>query len=390
MAAPVVASAVEHAPAPNPATVTSAPWHRPGYKPPIIVDFHGHLSITGVKRIARHMDANAVGMIINLSGGSGRNGGVGWKYALALANALPGKIVNFANVDWRGCCGKEWSKREVARLRFAVTRLGYKGLKISKALGLGATDEAGKLVAVDDPRLGPLWQEAARWKLPVAIHVADPKAFWQPLDKKNERWDELSVHPSWSYHGEEVPSWTELLDAAERMYAANPKTTFVAVHFGNAGEDPDRVGRMLKRLPNVNIDIAARVGEFGRHDPAKMRQFFIDHQDRIVFGTDIGIADDYLMLGSNGAEMPTDADVRPFFDAHFRYLEGKSRQIDHPSPIQGRWKVDAINLPAAVLDKVYRGNALKLLGRVVEAKPAPTPVGKAAGKQPATGKPSPK
>lgn len=354
---------------PTTATITAAPpWHRVGYTPPAIIDFHGHLGFSGVARIDRIMKDNGVELIVNLSGGSGRSQGIGWQRAIALVQAMKGKVVNFANVDWSGCCGPAWSTREVARLRFAVTKLQYTGLKISKGLGLGVTDETDKLVAVDDRRLDPLWQEAARHRLPVSIHVADPKAFWEPLNDRNERWTELRAHPSWSYHGEAVPSWAALLDAAERMFKRNHKTTFVAVHFGNAGEEPDRVDKMLSRLSNVYIDTAARVGEFGRHSPKKLRNFFIRHQDRIVFGTDIGIAAGYLMLGSNGEIEPTDKDVKPFYDAHFRYFEGKERQIAHPSPIQGEWKVDAISLPDAVLQKIYRDNALKLLAKV---RPAP-------------------
>ena len=257
--------AEERAPVPVPAPVTvdvsvPPPWHRPGLEVPGIIDFHGHLGLSGADRIQRFMAANGIAQIINLSGGSGRGNGIGWKRALALSSRLPGKVVHFANVDWRTCCNKAWADREVQRLRFAVTRLGFMGLKISKALGLGATDEQGKLIAVDDPRLDPLWQEAARHQLPVSIHVADPLAFWLPVNKDNERYAELSAHPGWSYHKEAVPSWEQLLDASERLFARHPKTTFVAVHFGNAAEDITRVYRMLNRLPNVHVDIAARVG----------------------------------------------------------------------------------------------------------------------------------
>jgi len=377
------------APAPAPATETEV-WHRPGYEPPPIIDFHGHLSLAGIDRIRATMQAVGIDRIINLSGGSGRRGGLGWKYATVLSQRLQGRINNAMNVQWSGCCSQAWAEREVARLRFVVGRLGYTGLKISKALGLGARDERDKLVAVDDPRLDPLWRAAAEMHLPVSIHVADPKAFWEPLNDRNERWAELSVHPGWSYHGEPVPSWTELLDAAERMFARHPKTTFVAVHFGNAGEDIERVDRMLRRLKNVHIDIAARVPEFGRHPPARVRRFFVEHQDRVLFGTDIGISDDYLMLGSNGAVPPREADILPFYNAHFRYLEGDGKQIAHPSPIQGDWKIDAINLPAQVLGKLYRDNALRLLARVrPPAKPADKAEKPAAGKGARKKTPSP-
>lgn len=338
------------------------PWHRPGRTQSAIIDFHGHLSLFGVDRIESVLDGIGIELMVNLSGGSGRNNDQARFLSRMLAERLDGRVIHFSNVAWEGCCDPAWAAREVESLRRARDDYGFRGLKIPKALGLSVTDASGALVAVDDPRLDPLWQAAGQLGMPVAIHIADPKAFWQPPTAANERFEELQAHPGWSWHGQPVPAWQALLDAGARMMARHPSTTFVAVHFGNAAEDIDQVDRLLTSLPHVWIDIAARVGEFGRHPPAKVREFFVQHQDRIVFGTDIGIADDHLMLGSNGAVEPTMADVLPFYDAHFRYLEGSAAQIDHPSPIQGRWKVDAIGLPDAVLDKVYRGNARRLLG----------------------------
>jgi len=340
------------------------PWSRPGYKRGGIIDFHSHLAIFGVERIASILDDMDIKLIINLSGGSGRRGERAWLLSQVLSDRLDGRVVNFANVDWQGFGVAGWSARETERLEYVVRRRGFRGLKISKALGLGVTDRDDELVAVDDPRLGPLWRKAGELGIPVAIHVADPKAFWAPMDDKNERREELSVHPSWSYVGRDVPSWSELQDASARVFKAYPKTTFVAVHFGNAAEEVERVDRLLDACPNVWIDLSARVGEFGRHPAKRMRAFFIKHQDRILFATDLGVSDEYLMLGSNGAVPPQMKDVRPFYEANFKYLESDAKQIDHPSPIQGDWKVDAISLPASVLDKVYRDNALRLLAGV--------------------------
>lgn len=345
---------------------------RPGYQRPLLVDVHGHVSIYGVWRIERILADVGIGAIINLSGGSGRGDGRAWILSRVLAERLDGRVLNFVNVDWQGCCDPAWGAREAARIRRAVEEFDFRGLKISKALGLGVRDSEGTLVAVDDPRIDPLWRAAGELGIPVAIHIADPKAFWLPPTADNERYAELSVHPSWSWYDRGVPAWGAMLDAGERLFARHPKTTFIAVHFGNAAEEPARVEKMLQRLPNVWIDISARVGEFGRHPPATIRAFFERFSDRILFGTDIGIGDDYLMLGSNGAEIPEMKDVVPFYDAHFRYLEGDQRQIDHPSPIQGNWKVDAIALPDAILDKVYRGNAVRLFDLDPETlKPRP-------------------
>ena len=361
---PAPTSAANTAPsAPVSGLIAKAPpWSRPGYVRPKVIDFHGHLSIYGVDPIATILDDNGIDQIVNLSGGSGRDGGRSWILSRVLSERFGGRILNAMNVDWRGFGQEGWAAREVANLRRAVRTQGFVALKISKALGLGVKAPDGKLVVPVDPRIEPLWAEAARLGVPVCIHVADPKAFWTKPDATNERYAELSAHPSWTYFGKAgVASWSALLDASERLFQQNPKTTFVAVHFGNAAEELDRVDRMLTRLPNVWIDVSARVGEFGRHAPEKVRAFFVRHQDRVLFGTDIGISDSYLMLGSNGEQQPTMADVRPFYEAHFRYFEGSQRQIAHPSPIQGAWKVDAIALPDGVLNKLYRDNAVRLL-----------------------------
>lgn len=358
--APAAPTVAEPAPATS-AAAGPALWSRPGYQRPGLIDFHGHLSIFGHDRISAIADQVGIALFINLSGGSGRQGERGWMLAELLTEKLKGRVVNFFNVDWQGMGQPGWARREADRLEHVVRTRGFLGLKISKALGLGVTDQAGRLVTVDDPRLAPLWRKAGELGIPVSIHVADPKAFWAPADANNERWEELRVHPGWSYAGKDVPSWAEMLDASERLFKSYPGTTFVAVHFGNAAEEIDRVDRMLDACPNLLIDVSARVGEFGRHPAQKVRAFFLKHADRILFGTDIGVADDYLMLGSNGEEMPTMADVGPFYEAHFRYFEGDGVQIAHPSPIQGPWKVDAIALPAAVLDKLYRDNALRVL-----------------------------
>jgi predicted TIM-barrel fold metal-dependent hydrolase len=199
--------------------------------------------------------------------------------------------------------------------------------------------------------------------MPVAIHVGDPKAFWQPATPDNERWDELQAHPDWSFHASGVPSWQAIYDAFERRVARHPKTTFIAVHFGDDPEDPDNVARMLDRYPNFFLDTAARVPEIGRHPQDKMRRFFQKYQDRILFGTDTGVGPDQedMMYGSNGAEPPTRADEVRFFTETWRYFETLDRQFESPTPIQGRWKIDGVGLPESVLRKIYFDNAVRLL-----------------------------
>ena len=327
------------------------------------LDAHVHLTARGALAGMQLLGGYGIQRVVDLSGGPPG----GPLEAHVQVARLLGNIIVFTTPDFRDCLRPACGPRLAAQLEVAK-QMGAAGLKIPKALGLGWTDGQGKLLLVDDPQLDAMFDKAGELNMPIAIHIGDPKAFWLPANPENERWDELSAHPGWSYFGEPVPSWEALYAAFERRVARHPKTTFIGVHFGNDPEDPDRVDAMLAAHPNFYIDTAARVPAIGRPDAAhardKMRVFFLKWQDRILFGTDTGIgpSPDDLMFGSTGKDPPTKADADRFFDSTWRYFETQERGIPTPTPIQGRWNVDGVGLPREVLEKVYHRNAERLLG----------------------------
>jgi predicted TIM-barrel fold metal-dependent hydrolase len=330
------------------------------------IDVHTHVMPDGIARATKLMDEWGIDGIVNLSGmypGPPRHA---LETQLEAAGKTHGRMIVFANADFRLVRARPNDYGKLMAEELAESRrLGALGLKIPKGLGLGYPAPDGKhLLPIDDKGLDPLFEQAGALKMPVAIHIGDPKAFWQPATPANERWDELRAHPEWSFYGPGVPSWQSLYDAFERRVARHPKTVFIAVHFGDDPEDPDNVARMLDTYPNFYIDTAARVPEIGRHDVAKMRRFYEKYQDRILFGTDTGIgaeADD-MMFGSTGELPPTRADEERFFKSTWRYFETSDKQFESPTPIQGRWKIDGVGLPEGILRKIYFENAVRLLG----------------------------
>jgi len=335
---------------------TGGPAWRPGYVRPLVIDMHGHIYPDSIDLLERTMVGNGLGLMINLSGGDSETASQMAQFTAKFPRMLP-----FFNVDWRRRGEVGFGKTMAADLATAVTKLGFRGLKIPKVLGLYLKDLAGKRVPVDWPELDPLWDKAGELGVPVAIHVADPAAFWLPPTPDNERYEELAVHPRWSFYGPEWPPRLALLGELENVFKRHPKTTFISVHFGNNAEDLDYVERILDSYPNVMVDTAARLGEIGRHPADKVRAFFIKFRTRIVFGTDIGLSDRGIMLGSQGKEDPTQADIHPFYEVHWRFFEGHEKAIAHPTPIQGHWTIDAIDLPDDVLEDVYWKNAARLL-----------------------------
>jgi hypothetical protein len=344
-----------------------------------IIDLHQHLNGTTqhLSRAVRVLDRVGIGVAVNLSGGTvtkGTNAMSSFERVKRMADALaPGRIVHYMNLDYAGWDAADFSARAVAQIEEGH-RLGAAGLKEFKRLGLNLKDGSGKLIRIDDPKLDAVWQRCGELNMPISIHVADPKAFWEPYDEKNERWKELRDHKNWWFgDSNKYPARMELLEALNRVIARHPKTTFVALHFANNAEDLEWVDASLSKYPNMMADLAARIPEVGRHDPAKVRALFTKHQDRILFATDFQVYD-RLILGSSGNEPPpTDDDAAEFFAKCWRWLETNDKNFPHMTPIQGDWTISGIGLPAEVLRKIYFDNARKLLARSL-----PLPVMKAA------------
>lgn len=335
-----------------------------------IIDLHQHVQSTTqhLARAVKIMDAAGVGVAVNLSGGTvtrPKDGGPSeFERNQRLADALhPGRFLLHMNLDYAGWDEPDFAERAARQIEEGH-RLGAAGFKEYKRLGLYLRDRAGQLLRVDDPKLDAVWRRCGELRMPVSIHVADPKAFWLPYNPQNERWKELGDHPSWWFGDtNKFPPWKDLLEALNRVIARHPQTTFVCVHFANAAEELDWVDGSLSRYPNMMADLAARIPELGRHPPDQVRRLFEKHQDRILFGTDFMVYD-RLILGSSGKEPPpTDADAEVFFAKEWRWLETRDRDWEHMTPIQGDWTISSIGLSAPVLRKVYFDNARRVLGR---------------------------
>ncbi len=251
----------------------------------------------------------------------------------------PGRFMVFTQIDWSKIDDPNFSDEMVAQIKDAVSR-GARGLKLLKDLGLGVRDKSGKLIAVDDARLDPVWEECGRLGIPVFIHTGDPEAFFHPIDATNERYEELISHPDWSFYGRDYPSLESLMEARNRVFAKHPKTTFVSLHMGWP-ENLDWVQSMLDKYPNVMVEFGAREAELGRQ-PRRTHDLFVKYQDRVMFGTDNGVSEE-------------------MYRNNFRFLETADEYFDYwGAPGQGRFEISGLALPDPILEKIYHTNAEKL------------------------------
>ncbi|MBU1433026.1 amidohydrolase family protein [Myxococcota bacterium] len=326
-----------------------------------IIDSHLHVDPTmlGLDTALTILDRAGVDRFVVKS--AGKVGSPRYQATLAMMRVLKGRARAFANLDWRGIDAPGAVQAQVEGLRRAKAD-GIIGIKIFKALGLSVRDAQGALISPDDARLAPLFDACAELGLIVAWHVADPVAFFEPITPQNERYEELKMAPQWSFYGGDYPSHDALIAARDRVIARHPRTTFLLIHLANYPEKPAYVDALLDAHPNVYVDTSARVPEFGRHPAATMRAFFIKHQDRVLFGTDLisnGRGD--LQLGSVSEAPPGLAEAAWFYARHWAYFETAGVDMDHPTPSQGAWKVQGVDLPREVLRKLYIDNAARLL-----------------------------
>ena len=292
------------------------------------------------RNTSTEMDAAGVKTVVNLDGGWGDR----LKETLAALDERPSGPLSARSRSSTSMASTtpNWGEREAKRLEESF-KAGAKGLKFHKTFGLRYRYKDGKLMPVDDPKLDPVWEMCAKHNRPVVIHIADPAAFFTPLDRFNERWHELNKNPGWLFFGEQFPKRQDLLDQLHRVIAKHPKTTFVNTHFGNNAEDLASVAEKLDKYPNMYVDIDARISELGRQ-PYTARKFFLKYQDRIMFGTDT-------------------TPNREAYRIYYRFLETDDEYFDCSASHhrQGFWKIYGIFLPPEVLEKIYRTNAERVL-----------------------------
>ncbi len=305
-------------------------------------DFGGGWSEKPAAELIARLDEAHVQTYVDLDGGWGEE--ILDARLRKFKEPFPDRFILFGSPGWQHWAsdGSQFGERAAQRLRAQVAR-GAQGLKIWKDFGLHVKDEKGKLVSVDDARLIPLWDAAGELGVPVLIHVADPVAFFDPLDATNERWDELHAHPDWHFHGSRFPSFITIIEAFARLVKRHPNTTFIGAHVACYSENLPWVDALLDACPNLLIDFSARISELGRQ-PYSARRLLTKHQDRVLFGIDAG------------PDLET-------YRTYWRFLESDDEYFDynpHGVPNQGRWQIYGLCLDREVLKKIYYANSARL------------------------------
>ena len=306
------------------------------------VDIHNHygsMNTADLNERVKYMDELNMGVMVNLSGRGFRSSGDHLERSVEnIQKNYPNRFVVFTNVDFRDIDNPEWAARMTKQLEDDIKR-GAKGLKIYKSLGISEKDSKGNRIPIDDPRIDPIWAKCGELGVPVLIHSADPKPFWDPIDKENERWLELKLHPRRRYD-ESFARWQTIIDEQHRVFGKHPKTKFINAHLGWYGNDLKTLAGLLDKYPNMYTEIGAVIAELGRQ-PRAAKAFLTKYQDRVLFGKDSWVPDEY--------------------ETYFRVLETEDEYFPYHKRYHAFWRMYGLGLPDEILKKIYYKNALKLI-----------------------------
>jgi predicted TIM-barrel fold metal-dependent hydrolase len=326
----------------NPVNTLVVPEHKLIKAKFPFIDVHNHqwdMATQDLSILTKDMDKMNMKVMVNLSG---RGGDELKKMIANIKDHQPKRFIVFTNINFNGIGEEGWTDKAVKELE-ANIKNGANGLKIFKNLGFSVKDKSGNRVPVDDARLDAIWEKCGELKIPVLIHTADPKPFWDSLDEKNERWLELATHPNRKRGPNDPEPWEDLIEEQHRMFKKHPKTTFIAAHFGWYPNDLGHLGKLLDYMPNVLVEFGAVIAELGRQ-PRMAKEFFTKYQDRILFGKDSWAPEEYA--------------------TYFRVLETEDEYFPYHKKYHAFWAMYGMGLPDNILKKVYYKNALRIIPNI--------------------------
>ena len=307
------------------------------------IDVHNHqfrMPSQDLNALLTEMDQINMGILVNLSGrGRGETTHLDGALSNIKNSESPNRLVLFTNVSFQGIDDPNWGKRTAQQLEDDVKK-GARGLKIYKSLGLRNTDASGQRIAIDDPRIDPVWAKCGELGIPVLIHSADPAPFWDEHNAQNERWLELKLRPNRKRSDNDPAPWQQLISEQHHVFEKHPQTTFINAHFGWYANNLQKLGELLDKFPNMMVEFGAVIAELGRQ-PRHAREFFIKYQDRIMFGKDAWNPHEY--------------------HTYFRVLETADEYFPYYKKYHAYWKMYGLDLPDDVLKKVYYKNALRVI-----------------------------
>jgi uncharacterized protein len=306
-----------------------------------ITDMHSHdyaKTDEDVDRWVKTMDSTGIEKVLILTYSTGKR----FDSLVDKYKRYPNRFVLYCGFEYTGFSEPGWEKKAIAELERCYSK-GARGIGELGDKGEGelySKPTPGRGIHIDNPKLKPLLKKCADLKMPVIIHIGEDRWMYEKPDASN---DGMMNAAKWHVNMDvpEKLDQVQLLAGLQKAATENPGTIFVACHFANCCADLTALGKVFDKCPNLYADIAARYGEIAPI-PHFASEFIKRYQDRLVYGTDMGLE----------ASM---------YRATFRILETADEHFYEPHRFSYHWPLYGLNLPKPVLQKLYQKNAEKIL-----------------------------
>ncbi len=245
-----------------------------------------------------------------------------------------------------------WVENTISWLEGCISE-GAIAVKVWKNIGMEFRNKNSVLIMIDDMKFDPIFKHLAEKKIPLVGHLGEPKNCWLPLSEMTTKNDSNYFANNPKYHmylQPEFPSYEEQMAARDRMLDKNPELVFIGCHLASLEWSVDELAAWLDKYQNTAVDMAARMGQLfyqTRENHEKVRDFFINYQDRILYGTDI------IDRGQDKEAFQKRMHETWLHDWEYLVTDNKMTS----NLIDGDFK--GLKLPKEVVDKIYAGNAKK-------------------------------
>ena len=313
-----------------------------------IIDSHVHMrSVADEKSMLKILEATGIEKMTQVSI-QDPEAGAGLPQSLYMKARWPERFFVFAGLNHaEKLSGGRVRAPGLVEQAEAFVKMGCDGIKMIEGK---PTSRQRMDIPVTDSYFADYWARVEELGIPIVWHVNDPEEFWDTA--KLPGW---ARERNWGYGPGDVQK-EQLYTEVDEVLVRHPNLRVVLAHFYFLSADLARARRFLDEHPMVHFDLAPGIEMLYNlsRDPDASRAFFVEHADRILFGTDL-------------SSSMTVEEGRIRAGIIFRWLEGEATfRIPETADFLLGPPEDGIirgmSLPTGGLTKIYRGNFVRLVG----------------------------
>lgn len=270
-----------------------------------------------------------------------------------LKEEYPEIFAFFGSFSLDGFGTEGFAERTISRIDECM-KAGASGIKIWKNIGMVLQDAEGNYVMADDPVFEPVFAYLQENRIPLMAHLGEPLNCWLPLEEMTLDNDRryFAGHPQYHmYLHPEAPSYEDQINARDNLLKRYPLLDFTGAHLASLEWDVDKLAERFDSFPHLRVDMSARIGHLqyqSLSEREKVRNFMIKYQDRIMYATDRSVSD----RSGNFHATTENLFLTWKEDWIFLATDGVVQVND-----LGGQEVKGLQLPRAVIDKIYFKNA---------------------------------